>query len=112
MTDSESPSEDRMGVRAVSTLAVLAARKIDFLANSLRRLEESVGKGELGVVGDIPVLRRGLVEAVRRLDWHYFVTGSELSNRRLNVNTRLQDLDRRAIWVELERMLNQELGQR
>jgi hypothetical protein len=106
--DERPPREDRKGVRAICTLSVIAGRKIDFVNVALHELAESqhpVGRRPLEPT-EIAKVKRGLSDVVAGLDWRLFVTGSESAARRLKLTTTLQDLDREAIWSEVESRLD------
>lgn len=103
MTDSPFPDEDRPGVRAVSTLSVIAARKVDFVTNAIHRARDALTPRQLDH------LRTDLVNAVDKLDWRLFVTDIERVQRKLNLGTKLEDLDRRTIWEAVEQKLGRHL---
>jgi hypothetical protein len=107
MTSPGQPDENPEWMRAIGTLAVVTARKVDFVSNVLNRL----GKNDNA---DVPKhstdldrghARRELVAAVAQLDWELFVRTSEIERRKLNLRIRLEDLDREAIWKALEKQL-------
>jgi len=101
------PSEDRWGVRAVSVISVVSARKVDFAAQTVMRYRElNHSSREDGA----PPPRRSpsvneLVKLIGRLNWRLFVTPSESTARKLNPQTTLEDLDREAIWSEVARQM-------
>lgn len=105
-------SEDTFGIRAVSMLSVISARKVDFAENVMHRLHDSSRPklADSSGRGRWNEFRKGLVQLVAELDWRLFVTSSELEKRTLNLSTKLEDLDRQAIWMELEKRLAKKLG--
>jgi hypothetical protein len=109
-----SPPEDTRGIRAVSTLSVISGRKVDFVTNALRRLHDLSHQNleRAPTSKELNNLEKELVEAVAELDWHLFVTTSEQTQRKLNLNTRLEDLNRQEIWTQIEKRLGKKLGLR
>jgi hypothetical protein len=102
-----SPSQDKWGIAAVSVISVVSARKVDFVENLLRQLQD----GSSSITGTrfdparLRALQSQLVKAVAELDWRLFVTEQELERRELTLGTRLENLDKRMIWIELEKGL-------
>jgi len=106
------PTEDTWGVRAVSTISAIAARKVDFITNTVRRLRSAfrpVADRTLSSA-ELNDLQRDMVKVVGELDWRLFVTETELEQKKLNLDTRLEDLDRQRIWRALEKRLGKKLG--
>jgi hypothetical protein len=105
------PAQGISGVRAVSRLSVIAARKVDFANNAIHRLTVSsnAAEGRAPTADEIQALLPDLVKVIGELDWRLLVSEAEASNERLDLNTRLEDLNLDAICEEIERRLGRKL---
>ena len=84
--------------RAVCVLSVITARKADFVECALRQLR--------GGAPMPPGFVAAVVDAIAKLDWKFFVTERETVSRVLNLSTDLAELNRDAIWLELDSALD------
>jgi hypothetical protein len=107
MSVQEPPPDSRLE-RAVVILSVLVARKTDFVECALHDFQARVSQSrELSGHGeDIDPIHSKLVEIVARMDWRSFVTGDETERRVLNLATKLEDLDRDAIWSQIQKQID------
>jgi hypothetical protein len=102
------PSEvDRRLKRAVSNLSVLVARKTDFVNCALRGFQSKLTQSRISFEEPAVdrLVRADLIEIVAQIDWRMFVTSDEIERRVLNLETRLEELNRRAIWREIEQQI-------
>jgi len=97
--------EDEWGVRAVSNLSVIAARKVDLAAALLRELQAKRRSVQFAAVVHPDNLAERIVDAVAELDWGLLVTDEERKQRKLDLATRLEDLDREEIWKHVHSKL-------
>jgi len=106
--NAQEPPADRRLERAVSILSVLVARKTDFVERALRDFQAKACRSrELSEDREeIDRIRSNLVEIVAQVDWRLFVTEEESERRVLYLATKLDDLNRRAIWREIEKQLD------
>jgi hypothetical protein len=105
-------SQDKWGIAAVSVLSVVSARKVDFVENLLRQFQDrsrSITRTRYEP-GKLRAFESDLVSAVAELDWRLFVTELELNHRKLMLGTRLENLNKRLIWNELEKRLGRQLN--
>ncbi len=106
--NAQEPPADRRLERAVSILSVLVARKTDFVECALREFQAKASRSrELSEDReDIDRIHSKVVEIVAQIDWRLFVTEEESEMRVLDLATKLDDIDRRAIWNEIEKQLD------
>ena len=105
-------ADEPFNIRTVRFLTVISARRVDFVGvavNRLLRFSRTDTKDKRLPHNSSEVKER-LAETVAELDWRLFVTPQERKERMLNLSTRLENLDREAIWKAVEKRLGKKLS--
>ena len=94
--------------RAIGNLSIVIGRKADFISLAVRRLREATPLQDSSedTVGGLRRTEIRLIGAAAKVSWKFFVTESEIRNRKLDLATRLEDLDREAVWREISKRMS------
>ena len=92
------PSDEKV----IQSLLVIIARKADYLRSLFDRLGNKLSRL---LPNDEERLRRKLTEIIAGMEPRLWVTRKEAQNRCLDPGIRLEDLNRQAIWNEIQSAL-------